>query len=58
MQTRQEGLTATYNRFHNPHDRASDIRKCSLSTGKLSGKNFKALKSYKLYFATYQFTCT
>ncbi|MCB1768689.1 MAG: N-6 DNA methylase [Candidatus Competibacteraceae bacterium] len=27
MQTRREGLTATYNRFHNPHERAPDIQK-------------------------------
>lgn len=27
MQARQEGLTATYNRFHNPREEASDIRK-------------------------------
>ena len=27
MQTRREGLTATYNRFHNAHDRASDIQR-------------------------------
>ena len=26
MQTRREGLTATYNRFHNTHDRAPDIQ--------------------------------
>ena len=26
MQTRREGLTATYNRFHNPNDRAPDIQ--------------------------------
>lgn len=26
MQTRREGLTATYNRFHNSNDRASDIQ--------------------------------
>ena len=26
MQTRREGLTATYNRFHNAHDRAPDIQ--------------------------------
>ncbi len=26
MQTRREGLTATYNRFHNPNDRAADIQ--------------------------------
>lgn len=26
MFTRQEGLTATYNRFHNPEDKAADIR--------------------------------
>ncbi|QQS54072.1 MAG: N-6 DNA methylase [Candidatus Competibacteraceae bacterium] len=26
MQTRQEGLTKTYNRFHNPHERAPDIQ--------------------------------
>ncbi|MFO1433944.1 MAG: hypothetical protein U1F76_28260 [Candidatus Competibacteraceae bacterium] len=25
MQTRQEGLTATYNRFHNPREHAADI---------------------------------
>jgi len=25
MQTRQEGLTRTYNRFHDPHETASDI---------------------------------
>ena len=26
MQTRREGLTATYNRFHSPNDRAADIQ--------------------------------
>ena len=26
MQTRREGLTATYNRFHNPNERAPDIQ--------------------------------
>ena len=26
MQTRREGLTATYNRFHNAHDRAPDLQ--------------------------------
>ncbi|MDS4019463.1 MAG: hypothetical protein RKR03_02965 [Candidatus Competibacter sp.] len=26
MQARREGLTATYNRFHNPNDRAPDIQ--------------------------------
>lgn len=26
MHTRREGLTATYNRFHNPDDRAPDIQ--------------------------------
>ena len=26
MHTRREGLTATYNRFHNPNDRAPDIQ--------------------------------
>lgn len=27
MRTRQEGLTSTYNRFHDPNENAEDIRK-------------------------------